>query len=61
VFQYAAKGAARQQADASTIARDTADELLLDVRAKELRPLDLTGQPAVQTPVDVVDTDELTA
>ncbi len=48
-------------ADAWTIARDTADELLLDVTAKELRPLDLTGQPALQALVDVVDTDELTA
>ena len=48
-------------ADASTIARDTADELLLDVKAKELRPLDLTGQPALQALVAVVDTDELTA
>ncbi|MGY1777071.1 DUF4236 domain-containing protein [Geodermatophilus sp. SYSU D00804] len=48
-------------ADASTIARDTAAELLVDVKAKELRPLDLTGQPGLQALLDVVDVDELTA
>ena len=36
-------------------------ELLLDVRAKELCPLDLTGQPALQALVDIIDTEELTA
>ncbi|MGY1833147.1 hypothetical protein ACI8AA_22255 [Geodermatophilus sp. SYSU D01180] len=46
---------------ASTIARDTAAELLVDVKAKELRPLDFTGQPGLQALLEVVDVDELTA
>jgi len=49
-------------ADASTVAQDTATELLVKLRGgKELQPLDLSDQPGIRSLLQIVDTDELTA
>ena len=51
-----------QTADASTVARDTASELLVNLKGgKELQPLDLADQPGIRALLDVVDVEELTA
>jgi hypothetical protein len=56
------EGVAWATADAAVVAQDTADELIVKLRAgKELQPLDLTSQPEIRAVLDVVDVDELTA
>lgn len=55
-------GVAWAAADATTIARDTAAELIAKLRAgKELQPLDLGEQPEIRALLGIVDVDELTA
>ena len=51
-----------QTADATRVAEDTADELLVNLKGgKELQPVDLTDQPGIRALLDVVDLEELTA
>jgi len=49
-------------ADATTVAQDTASELVANLRGgKELLPIDLADQPGIRALLGVVDVDELTA
>jgi hypothetical protein len=53
-------GVSWQGADAARVAEDTADELLLNLRAgRELRPLELKGHPEVAAILEVVEADDL--
>ncbi len=58
--RQALQGIVWATADATTVAQDTADELLVKLRAgRELQPLKLETQPEIHQPLKVVDVEDL--